>query len=241
MIQPPAPIGCGGSFCGEGDCSACGQGGGCSALGRVPLQRCKGTKNRWGLSEMRLVTSCLHLIHSAPQTPEEPDFYCKIVLTSGAPVTTHCAPIRLPPCLHIIELYVYRTRRLLPRGFRVCSKRRHRSGAETACQPSLSAAARHSWLAAEAIKSVQTAAASGRGMCRFPVPGQWQSTPCHAPREGLGNLGFQADFWFLLFSDKRNPPPGRWNSPSRPAGRNRQTNPNLHGKRAEQNAPPLCV
>ena len=65
-------------------------------------------------------------------------------------------------------------------------------------------------------KVAQTAAASGRGACRCPVPGRWQSAPCPAPKEGLGNLGFQADFWFLLFSDKRNPPPERRNILSPP-------------------------
>ena len=82
----------------------------------------------------------------------------------------------------------------------------------------LISAARHSWSAAGTFKFAQTAAASGCGTCRHPVPGQWQSTPCPAPKEGLGNLGFQADFWFLLFSDKRNPPPGRRNFPSPPGG-----------------------
>ena len=38
------------------------------------------------------------------------------------------------------------------------------------------------------------------------------------PRKDLETIGFQANFWFLLFSDKRNPPPERRNIPSCPAG-----------------------
>ena len=47
-------------------------------------------KRRRGLSRMRLGTSCLHLIHSAPRTPRRTARLRKMCLVSGAPVTGLC-------------------------------------------------------------------------------------------------------------------------------------------------------
>ncbi len=120
---------------------------------------------------------------------------------------TRIAPIRLPHCLLSVSISVY------PAPPAIEQKRKPLVGGQ---RPPLHTdwftAARHSWSAARTFKFAQPAAASGRGTCRHPVPGQWQSASCPAPKEGLGNLGFQADFWFLLFSDKRNPPPERRNN-----------------------------
>ena len=74
------------------------------------------------------------------------------------------ALIRLPPSGDTIGSRFYRTKRLLQSSFRSHS------------------AARHCWVAAEHGRSVRTAAASGCWMCRYPVPGQWQSTSCSAPK-----------------------------------------------------------
>ncbi len=68
-----------------------GRGFGHFACGRGTLpSAAKYPKRRRGLSEMRLVTSCLHLIHSAPRTPERTAALRKAFLASGAMVTGLC-------------------------------------------------------------------------------------------------------------------------------------------------------
>ena len=105
------------------------------------------------------------LICCPPRTPEG-----KGASAQEIPCVRRCcnrttqASIRLPPFGDTIGSRFYRTKRLLQSSFRSHS------------------AARHSWLAAKHSRFVRTAAASGCGMCRYPVPGQWQSAFCSAPK-----------------------------------------------------------